>query len=104
MSLCVYRGKGDSCLPEKMIKDLEKKFLPNNNSVLSTKIIIDKIANKLNCDSSDNSPSKEICILENIKKNNNDNALKKVMNKALLTYYKPITKSFDGNYWMNNRR
>jgi hypothetical protein len=24
------------------------------------------------------------------------------MNKALITYFKPVTKSFDGNYWMNN--
>jgi hypothetical protein len=102
MSLCVLNRKGDSCLPKKVIKDLEKKILPNNESNLPTNIIIDKLATKLKCTSSDNTSSKEICIIEKIKEKNNDSTLKKVMNKALLTYFKPVTKSFDGNYWMNN--
>jgi hypothetical protein len=102
MSLCVLNRKGDSCLPKKVIKDLEKKILPNNESNLPTNIIIEKLATKLKCTSSDNTSSKEICIIEKIKEKNNDSTLKKVMNKALLTYFKPVTKSFDGNYWMNN--
>lgn len=102
MSLCVLNSKGNTCLPEKIIKELEKKILSDiNESDLSTHIIIDKIANKLNCNSGSTS-SKEICIIENIKKNNKNEETIKVMNKALLTYFKPVTKSFDGNYWMNN--
>jgi hypothetical protein len=103
MSLCVLNSKGDSCLPKKVIKDLEKKILPNNDdSNLPANIIIDKIATKLKCNSSDSRSAKEICIIEKLKVINNDSTLKQVMNKALLTYFKPITKSFDGNYWLNN--
>jgi hypothetical protein len=102
MNLCVLNSKGDSCLPKKVIKDLEKKILPNNESNLPTNIIIDKLATKLKCTSSDGSSSKELCIIEKIKEKNNDSKLKGVMNKALITYFKPITKSFNSNYWMNN--
>lgn len=102
MSLCILNSKGESCLPKKVIKDLEKKILPNNETNLPTNIIIDKLANKLKCNSSDSNSSKELCIIEIIKEKNNDSKLKSVMNKALLTYFKPVTKSFDGNYWLNN--
>jgi len=102
MTLCVLNSKRDSCLPKKIIKNLEQKLLPKNESNLPTNIIIDKLANKLKCNSSNNSSSKEICIIEKIKEKHNDSKLKKVMNKALITYFKPITKSFNGNYWMNN--
>jgi hypothetical protein len=102
MSLCVLNSKKESCLPKKVIKDLEKKILPNNELNLPIHIIIDKLANKLNCNSSDHISSKEICIIENLKNTNNDSHVKKVMNKTLLTFFKPITKSFDGKYWMNN--
>lgn len=109
MSLCILNGKGDSCLPKKVIKSLEKKYLIDSEngekSIIKPSFtnveIIDKIATKLNC-TSDCTSSKEICIIENIKENNKSSEVSKVMNKTLLTYFKPITKSFDGNYWMNN--
>lgn len=104
MSLCVLNNKGDSCLPKKVIKDLEKKILPNNDaeSNLPANIIIDKIATKLKCNSSDSRSAKEICIIEKLKAKSNDSEVKEIMNKTLITYFKPVTKSFDGNYWMNN--
>ena len=91
MSLCVLNSKGDSCLPKKVIKDLKKKILPNNDdSNLPANIIIDKIATKLKCNSSDSRSAKESCRIEKIKSKINDSEAKNVMNKTLLTYFKLI--------------
>lgn len=113
MSLCTLNNK-NICLPTNIIKILERNIIPTKNN-LSNDVIIEKIANKLNCNifnsendennenkDSKNTSSKELCIIENIKNNTDNDEVKELMKKVLITHFKPITKSFDGNYWMNN--
>ncbi len=102
MSLCILNQDKEICLSTPIIQSLAKKFLTPQDKLLSNKIIIEKLADKNECNNSDSIHSKEICILNSIKKKNKDSELSKVMDKVLLSIYKPITKSFNGNYWMNN--
>ena len=104
MNSCILNNQSESCLPKKIIKDLGKKYLPNDKeqNILSHILIIDKLATTLNCNNLDTTSSKEICIIEKIKLKNKGSNDEKVLNKTLLSYFKPLTKSFNGDYWMNN--
>lgn len=91
-TICSLNDNKNTCLPENIIYAL------NDNKEINKKpnIIINKLANKCNCDSENNISNKELCIIKKI--NNIDNNTKDCI---LYRYFKP-EGDYDGNAWLNN--
>ncbi len=92
MSICILNKEQESCLPEKIIKKIEFKIL-NKDSKSDKNNTIELLAEKQECNG-ETIQEKEVCILEKL----NDDESKKI----LLHHFKPVTKSFNKNYWINN--
>lgn len=102
-NICALNKDQTTCLPDKSIKLIASNYL-NNIKKLDTKLIINKLSEQNeSCKNLDNLQEKELCILENIKKDNNTNSnINKLVHTYELTYFKPITNKLDSNYWINN--
>lgn len=103
MSICILNKESKTCLPVEIIQDIQQEILPTKEIVqISNKEhIINKLAQKTQCNSG-NLADKELCILKKISKENNNKEFKEEIKKNMLTYFKPITKSYDKNHWLNN--
>ena len=78
-----------SCVPKNILIDIKKNIIPKSNAKHKEEII-ESLANKTKCDSG-NLKEKELCILKKIGDEKN-----------IVKYFKPETKSFSHNYWLNN--
>ena len=92
MSICILNKDQDHCLPENIIKKIEIKVL-NKNSNSDKKETIELLAKTKDC-KGESIQEKELCVLEKI----DDSDAKKI----ILHHFKPITKSFSKNHWINN--
>ena len=103
MSICILNkesGKTKSCLPDTFIKELQKDVLQTEHN--SADKITKELAKKTNCTNSSNIQDTEMCILNKLNKQIQDKDKKDDIKKAIITYFKPITKSYDKNHWLNN--
>jgi len=100
MSICILDKKSKSCLPVPIIQKLQKDILHTEHN--STDKIIKELANKTDCPVTDNIQNTEICVLNKLNKQIHDKDKKDDIKKTIITYFKPITKSYDKNHWLNN--
>lgn len=100
MSICILNKDSNTCLPVPIINIIQKDVLQTNHKSKEEAII--NLAKKTNCPITDNLQTTELCILQKLKKNVNNEYKQQIINKALITYFKPITKSYDPNHWLNN--
>jgi|LauGreDrversion4_2_1035121.scaffolds.fasta_scaffold03669_1 hypothetical protein len=103
MSICILNQESKSCLPVKVITALQQEILPTNNkeNIINKEHIINKIAKKMECNDT-SLANKELCILKKISTTTNDKNLEEKIKKNIITYFKPVTKSYDKNHWLNN--
>ena len=116
MNICSLNNNFKYCIKDIIIKkiykldstlspnDIDKKDSndkDNNHENLDTDIIIKKLADRTDCNLDDDDPQKGLCILKALKQDDNED-IAKIATDALMTEFKPITTSFDHNYWINN--
>lgn len=101
-NICALNKNQTTCLPEKSIKNIASNFINNTNK--SSDKIIDELSKKNEkCEDLDNVQHKELCILQNIQKDNSTNKnINKLVSKHIIQYFKPVANKLDGNYWINN--
>lgn len=103
MSICILNkenSKSKSCLPETFIKELQKDVLQTEHN--SADKIVKELAKKTNCTNISNIQDTEMCILNKLNKQTQDKDKRDDITEAIITYFKPITKSYDKNHWLNN--
>lgn len=103
MSICILNkdsSKSKTCLPAPIIKNLQKDILKTDYN--SADKIIKELANKTECPITNNVQDMEICVLNKLNKKLEDKEKKANIKTAIITYFKPITKSYDKNHWLNN--
>jgi hypothetical protein len=100
MSICILNKETKSCLPVPIIKKLQSDILDTDYN--SSEKIIKELAIKTDCSINNGIQNTELCILNKLNKKVNDKETKLNIKKAIITYFKPITKSYDKNHWLNN--
>jgi hypothetical protein len=100
MSICILNKENKSCLPVPIIKKLQSDILDTDYN--SSEKIIKELAIKTDCSINNGLQNTELCILNKLNKKVNDKETKLNIKKAIITYFKPITKSYDKNHWLNN--
>jgi len=100
MSICILNKETKSCLPVPIIKKLQSDILGTDYN--SSEKIIKELAIKTDCSINNGLQNTELCILNKLNKKVNDKETKLNIKKAIITYFKPITKSYDKNHWLNN--
>jgi hypothetical protein len=100
MSICILNKETKSCLPVPIIKKLQSDILDTDYN--SSEKIIKELAIKTDCSINNGLQNTELCILNKLNKKVNDKETKLNIKKAIITYFKPITKSYDKNHWLNN--
>ncbi len=101
-SICALNENKNTCLPLESITVLSKIATPENAQIKDKHILINKISNSLECDDKLSIQEKELCIIKKIKKETNNAELKTALDKQEIKFFKPKTKSYDHNYWLNN--
>lgn len=103
MNICILNKESKTCLPVKIIQDIQQEILPANKLLQNAnkEQIINNLAQKTQCNNG-NLANKELCILKKISKDTNNQELKEEIKKNIITYFKPVTKSYDKNHWLNN--
>ncbi len=99
-TICSLNQVKTTCLPNETLNILSNNFLENNNT--SPIKIIEELSNKFNCSNENTIHNKELCVMKEIRKNVNDIQLQKSIEKQVIKYFKPKTKSVNANYWINN--
>lgn len=102
-NICILNKKQSTCLPDKAIRSIASNFISDMDE-LNTNEIIDTLSkhNEV-CSKLTNIKEKELCIIQNIKKDNNSNSkIQELINKYELSFFKPVSNKLDGNYWINN--
>ncbi len=97
MSICSLNQSSKLCLPNIIIQKLQKEVLDTNHK--DDNNIMKELADNTKCNINTDLQSTELCILQKLKKNTD---IKDIVDNAIITYFKPITKSYDANYWLNN--
>jgi hypothetical protein len=99
-------------MPKNILNSLANLYKVKN--IKDSATIINTLSNKNDvCRLKPNSKEKELCILEQIKKDNNHSGsnsnpelvnknISTIINKYIITYFKPVTKQLHKNYWINN--
>lgn len=101
-NICALNKNQNTCLPDNSIVLIGSNFIDNVTN-LSKEDIIHKLSENDNkCKSENNLKKKELCILETIKNDNDNEKIKKNINKHIINYFKPVSKKLDKNYWINN--
>lgn len=101
-NICSLNSSGKHCLPSDVIKNIYISIIPKEERSKNTNNPISIIAEKTKCDSMNCDKEKELCIVNKLKKNKNDKEIADMAKLASITYFKPTTKDFDHNYWLNN--
>lgn len=98
MNICSLNNKNNKyCFDDYIIPKLNE----NNKGNKEPEAVINDLAKKTRCDGKEG-PEKALCVLKNIRKKSTNNEIVKLANTLILENFKPPTKSFDHNYWLNN--
>lgn len=101
LSICSLNQNKSNCLPTESLKAISEIIIPHTTKN-SNKELISQLSNKLQCNKNTSLQEQELCILKEIKNNNENNDLGDAINKQILKFYKPVVRRLDGNYWLNN--
>ena len=96
-NICSLNNNFKFCISEIIIKKLT-----NQNEEKDIDDIVDELAKQTKCTLADNDPKKGLCILKTLANEAENKEIAKVASGAILTEFKPITKDFDHNNWLNN--
>ena len=99
-TICSLNNGFKFCISEIIIKKLSNQDEDNKQKHIDD--IVDELAQQTKCTLEDNDPKKGLCILKTLAKTADDDQIAKIASDAILTEFKPVTKNYDHNHWLNN--
>lgn len=100
MSICSLNKDSTYCLNKDDLIKIQDVALDTNYS--SPDKIIKELEKKTPCDSIDDPQQKGLCMIEKIKSDVDDEKTKLLLDNIQLIRFKPVTKNFSHDHWLNN--